>query len=295
MGCAIRSESRSGTGVGPGVSSLIFFMGLSDRDLSAPCQDLPNGWSRHAHALSSSHGPARPRRRAEPRLPPQGGGAHPRPIRFDLGRAGTSQVLGCKRRKSRHLRARVDRDPRSADRRSGRAPHRSLRTRSRSSPGNAVRRRPRSPRALAAVARSPRPLGIAMNFAQLEHIIRAAATIADDDEIVIVGSQSVLGQFPDAPAELLRSMEADVYPYRHPERWDLIDGSLGEGSPFHLTFGYYAQGVGPETAVLPAGGEERSIRIRTANTRGATGTALEIHDLLVAKHDAGRDKAREFA
>lgn len=28
---------------------------------------------------------------------------------------------------------------------------------------------------------------------QLEHIIRAAAVIADDDTIVIVGSQSVLG------------------------------------------------------------------------------------------------------
>jgi hypothetical protein len=47
-----------------------------------------------------------------------------------------------------------------------------------------------------------------MNRAQLEHLIRAAATIADDDEIVIVGSQSILGQYPDAPADLLESMEA---------------------------------------------------------------------------------------
>jgi hypothetical protein len=92
-----------------------------------------------------------------------------------------------------------------------------------------------------------------MNRAQLEHIIRAAATIAHDDEIVIVGSQSILGQFPEAPAELLVSMEADVYPRGHPERWDLIDGSIGEGSPFHTTYGYYAQGVGPETAILPSG------------------------------------------
>ena len=41
-----------------------------------------------------------------------------------------------------------------------------------------------------------------MKRAELEHIIRAAASIADDDEIVVVGSQSILGQFPDAPSEL---------------------------------------------------------------------------------------------
>jgi len=99
-----------------------------------------------------------------------------------------------------------------------------------------------------------------MNRAQLEQLIRAAATIADDDEIVILGSQSVLGQFSQAPPGLLVSMEADLYPRSHPERWDLIDGTIGEGSPFHETFGYYAQGVGPETARLPAGWESRCIR-----------------------------------
>ncbi|HXT21630.1 MAG TPA: hypothetical protein VN923_12840 [Thermoanaerobaculia bacterium] len=45
---------------------------------------------------------------------------------------------------------------------------------------------------------------------QLEHVIRAAAVIASDDEIVVIGSQAILGQYPDAPAELLVSVEADV-------------------------------------------------------------------------------------
>jgi hypothetical protein len=36
--------------------------------------------------------------------------------------------------------------------------------------------------------------------AQLEHLLRAAAAIADDDEIVVIGSQAILGQFPEAPA-----------------------------------------------------------------------------------------------
>jgi hypothetical protein len=53
--------------------------------------------------------------------------------------------------------------------------------------------------------------------ADLEHLIRAAATISDDDELVIVGSQAVLAQFPYAPEEMLRSDEADIYPKNKPE------------------------------------------------------------------------------
>lgn len=134
-----------------------------------------------------------------------------------------------------------------------------------------------------------------MRRSDLEHIIRAAADISDDNEIVVIGSQAVLGQFPDAPPELCVSMEADVFPRNHPERWNVIDGSIGELSPFHETFGYYAQGVEETTAVLPEGWKERLIPVRNANTRGATGLCLEIHDLLISKYVAGREKDRRFA
>lgn len=56
-----------------------------------------------------------------------------------------------------------------------------------------------------------------MNRAQLEHVIRAAATIAEDDELVIVGSQAILGEYPDAPDELLVSADVDLYPRNRPE------------------------------------------------------------------------------
>lgn len=133
-----------------------------------------------------------------------------------------------------------------------------------------------------------------MNRRQLEHVIGAAATIAEDDDIVVIGSQAILGQFPDAPEELLVSVEADVYPMHHPDRADLIDGSIGELSPFHETFGYYAQGVGEETATLPAGYKERLVPVRGPRTRGATGWCLEVHDLAIAKAVAGRDKDQRF-
>ena len=32
-----------------------------------------------------------------------------------------------------------------------------------------------------------------MTRSQLEHLIRAAGTIADDDDIVVIGSQAILG------------------------------------------------------------------------------------------------------
>ncbi|MBK7397321.1 MAG: hypothetical protein IPJ34_13750 [Myxococcales bacterium] len=133
-----------------------------------------------------------------------------------------------------------------------------------------------------------------MNRQQLEHVIRAAGDIANDDDIVVIGSQSILASHPDAPQVLLASTEADVYPRNHPERADLIDGCIGEGSPFHETYGYYAQGVGEATAILPSGWADRLVALRNDNTRGVTGWCLDPHDLVVAKTIAGRDKDLVF-
>jgi hypothetical protein len=129
---------------------------------------------------------------------------------------------------------------------------------------------------------------------QLEHLIRAAADIADDDEIVVIGSQAILGQFPEAPESMRVSTEADLYPKNHPERAEVIEGSIGELSPFHETFGYYAQGVGEETARLPSGWKDRLVVIQNENTRGVKGLCLEVHDLLISKAIAGREKDLAF-
>lgn len=133
-----------------------------------------------------------------------------------------------------------------------------------------------------------------MKRSELEHIIRAAGSIANDSEIVVIGSQSILGQFPDAPATLLVSAEADVFPMHNPQLSDLIDGSIGEGSPFHEMYGYYAQGVDDKTATLPRGWRERLVRISNPNTVGVTGWCLDVHDLAISKYVAGREKDREF-
>ena len=66
-----------------------------------------------------------------------------------------------------------------------------------------------------------------MQRPQLEHVICAAAGITGATEIVVIGSQAILGQFPDAPTDLLVSIEADVFTFRDPNDADLIDGSIG--------------------------------------------------------------------
>ena len=138
------------------------------------------------------------------------------------------------------------------------------------------------------------PANSAVKRADLEHLIRASAAIAEDDEIYVFGSQAILGAFPDAPAELLRSVEADVQPKNHPEREEIIEGSIGEFSLFHTTFGYYADGVDAAVLTLPAGWGDRVVTVQNANTGGAKGLCLEPHDCAVSKLFAGREKDLEF-
>ena len=133
-----------------------------------------------------------------------------------------------------------------------------------------------------------------MKRSELEHIIRASGEISGDDEIIVIGSQAILGQFPNAPVRLLVSMEADIYPRNDPTKADKVDGALGEGSAFHELHGYYAQGVGERTAVLPEGWESRLVSICNENTNGVTGYCLEVHDLAISKLIAMRSKDLQY-
>lgn len=133
-----------------------------------------------------------------------------------------------------------------------------------------------------------------MQRAQLEHLIRAAAEITNQFEFVVIGSQSIVGAIEQPPAECLLSMEADIYPLHAPELADLIDGAIGELSFFHDHFGYYAQGVGPETAHLPRGWKDRLVRLQTAGTNGRVAYCLDPVDLFVAKACAAREKDVTF-
>jgi len=91
-----------------------------------------------------------------------------------------------------------------------------------------------------------------MRSDQLEHAIRAACEIAEDTELLIFGSQAILGSFPQAPESLRSSIEVDIQPKNNVDKTIDIDGVLGEDSMFQ-THGFYVHGILIEAATLPVG------------------------------------------
>lgn len=133
-----------------------------------------------------------------------------------------------------------------------------------------------------------------MNVEQLRHLLRAAAAATGEKVFVVVGSQAILGSHPDAPRSLRKSIEGDTYPKDNPAKSIEIEGAIGELSPFHQEFGYYAHGVSPETATLPVGWEQRLVEFQVNDSSGTIGLCLEKHDLEFSKSAAGREKDIEF-
>jgi hypothetical protein len=132
---------------------------------------------------------------------------------------------------------------------------------------------------------------------EFEHAIRAAGAVLGVREILVIGSQALHASVRGAlPPEATRSVEVDIAAMKDPDGRlaDLVDGSIGEASMFHATFGYYAHGVVARTAVLPAGWRNRLIRFETPGTNGVVAWCLEPHDLWISKAVAGRPKDLEF-
>lgn len=142
---------------------------------------------------------------------------------------------------------------------------------------------------------------------QLEHAIRTACQIIDADEVIVVGSQAILGSLTEdvLPAEATMSLEVDILPIADDEATtaelaDRIEGVAGEWSPFEDTHGFSIDGVSLVTAALPDGWRERLVKVQNDNTAAIgghprfTGWCLERHDLCVAKLVALREKDTNF-
>lgn len=142
---------------------------------------------------------------------------------------------------------------------------------------------------------------------QLEHAIRAACQIIGQREVIVVGSQAILGSYRevDLPDAATRSREVDILPIaadndETARLADVIEGVAGEFSPFEELHGFSIDGVDLDTSVLPRGWRGRLIPVQNANTAAPggdpvfTGWCLDKHDLCVAKLCAFREKDREF-
>jgi hypothetical protein len=120
-----------------------------------------------------------------------------------------------------------------------------------------------------------------------------------ETDVLVIGSQSILASISDQvlPEAVTASIEVDVTFFDDADdaKSDAVDGAIGELSPFHDTFGYYAQGVSVTTAILPAGWRDRVVELRTPDTEPGRGLCLEPHDCTLAKLAAGRPKDYAFA
>ncbi len=138
-----------------------------------------------------------------------------------------------------------------------------------------------------------------MNREQLAHVLRAASQIAEVSDVVVIGSQAILGSYDESqlPDEAIGSIEVDVTFFDDPEaaKSDKVDGAIGELSSFHEMYQYYAQGVSISTATLPKSWENRLVPFENPSTEPGRGLCLERHDLVVSKLVASRAKDFEFA
>jgi hypothetical protein len=142
---------------------------------------------------------------------------------------------------------------------------------------------------------------------QLEHAIRTACQIIQRSEVIVVGSQAILGTYDESqlPAPATMSIEVDILPIADTNQEtarlaDLIEGVAGELSPFERLHGFSIDGVDLETALLPEGWRDRLVKVQNANTAAPsgqprfTGWCLDKEDLCVAKLAAFREKDRNF-
>src|SRR6516225_9105156 len=142
---------------------------------------------------------------------------------------------------------------------------------------------------------------------QLEHAIRAAFHVIGRPEVIVLGSQAILGTFheDELPARATMSGEVDILPIADSNEEttqlaDRIEGVAGEFSPFEELHGFSIDGVDLETSALPEGWRDRLVKVQNANTAGPdgglqfSGWCLDKEDLCVAKLCALREKDQNF-
>lgn len=132
-----------------------------------------------------------------------------------------------------------------------------------------------------------------MKKQQLDHVLRAVGRITGEKQFVIVGSHSLHGRYPDVADEIVRSAEVDLIAKNIPQRTEWLN-VIGQDSPFHEEFGYYADPVDETTATLPRGWKGRLVNLPPGDTEGVRGLCLDPHDLAIAKYVARREKDRAF-
>jgi hypothetical protein len=128
-------------------------------------------------------------------------------------------------------------------------------------------------------------------LADLEDALDRCRQLTGISEFVVVGSQAILGAFPNASDFLRTSQDVDLFAKdgTTPELTNLIYKNFGPESAFEQSKGFYIESVGEWTMMtaLP-GWADRVVKVQ--GPAGAIGWCLSPLDIAYNKADAGREK-----
>ena len=109
-----------------------------------------------------------------------------------------------------------------------------------------------------------------MKKQQVDHVLHAAGRITGERQFIIIGSQSLHGKYPDLADEILRSAEVDLIAGNDGKPTEWLN-AIGYLSPFHETFGYYADPVDAAPQLSPVAGKGDSCTYRPAKRMESAG------------------------
>ncbi|WP_297515456.1 DUF6036 family nucleotidyltransferase [uncultured Caulobacter sp.] len=138
-----------------------------------------------------------------------------------------------------------------------------------------------------------------MDRGKIEHILRAAGRATGHKRFVVIGSAAIFLWKENVPEAMAMSREADLFADAvsadiADRISDELDSILGQASSFDAAFGYYCDGVGEETAILPKDWRDRAKAYTSPATDGVVAIVPEPNDLAVAKLCAGREKDMDW-
>ncbi len=132
-----------------------------------------------------------------------------------------------------------------------------------------------------------------MNAEQFYHVCRSAATIANLSELTVFGAAAVTPWIElNKSTRYWGSMEVDVA-LPNQELGDLVDGTVGELSLFHNTFGIYAHGLTLEGFIAESGWRSRSGLFNDPVSKVKI-IVPSVVDLVVSKFARGDDRDLQF-
>ncbi len=131
-----------------------------------------------------------------------------------------------------------------------------------------------------------------MRREDLRRLFARARELSGETDYVVFGSLAALGYAGEVPPRMAMSVDVDAYTRGDPQRVFELAGALGQGSSFEAAHGYYLDPVSPRVATLPAGWEQRLVRIELEP--GLAAWFLEPNDAAVSKYARMEPRDREW-